>query len=351
MSFYSSLPPLVKEQTTRVDESPATPGKSRVLTMKHSPSQHSFESTSLDGSLPDEHLSVDSDNSDSFVILMDSESGLDSMPPLDSTSSLQADTLSRASPALGTEGGSQPDLSSTPSQSTEDMSQEMVSVLLLQLRNVSCAVDIKGDDLSLALEAQDVIPEQLGNMKVQQLLSGETLGKNIRSSFEKECLIHPSMLTLRFEVGPAAVRHSPLAESNGFLHVKLRECTTELLTSTLNNLGPFLEDELVADVLPMRIDLVDASVTLKDDGPRVYPTSPKPIPVTFCVDQLTLERCEDGVFYLKADQTSPFSAKILKTIEALRLELAISQKALSQAIEDRERLLQEIRKYNPRFHL
>ncbi|XP_039604616.1 UHRF1-binding protein 1 [Polypterus senegalus] len=371
--------PYTREQTTRVDESPGTPGKSRVLTMKHSPSQHSFESTSLDGSLPDEHLSVDSDNSDNFVILMDSESGLESMPLLDSTPSLQADTLSRASPALGTEGGSQPDLSSTPSQSTEDMSQEMVSVLLLQLRNVSCAVDIKGDDLSLALEAQDVIPEQLGNMKVQQLLSGETLGLVSPQRPVSAAPCHPSMLALRFEVGPAAVRHSPLAESNGFLHVKLRECTTELLTSTLNNLGPFLEDELVADVLPMRIDLADTSVTLKDDGPRVYPTSPKPIPVTFCVDQLTLERCEDGVFYLKAPEaqkpilTEPevdlltshsrwstvqkpgaltsISPSEASVSEALRLELAISQKALSQAIADKEKLLQEIRKYNPRFHL
>lgn len=40
--------------------------------MKPSPSQHSFDSAILDGSLPDENLSVDSDISDSFVVLLDS---------------------------------------------------------------------------------------------------------------------------------------------------------------------------------------------------------------------------------------------------------------------------------------
>lgn len=39
--------------------------------MKQSPSQHSFDSAILDGSLPDENLSVDSD-SDNFVVLLDS---------------------------------------------------------------------------------------------------------------------------------------------------------------------------------------------------------------------------------------------------------------------------------------
>lgn len=40
--------------------------------MTLSQSQHSLESASLDGSLPDDRFSVDSDSSDNFVILMDS---------------------------------------------------------------------------------------------------------------------------------------------------------------------------------------------------------------------------------------------------------------------------------------
>lgn len=44
----------------------------RHQTLKQSPSQHSFDSAILDGSLPDENLSVDSDLSDNFFTFMDS---------------------------------------------------------------------------------------------------------------------------------------------------------------------------------------------------------------------------------------------------------------------------------------
>lgn len=52
-----------------------------------------------------------------------------------------------------------------------------VSVLLLRISDVGCAFDMKGDDLLVALEARDVVPEQLGNMTMQQLLSGRALGE------------------------------------------------------------------------------------------------------------------------------------------------------------------------------
>lgn len=54
-----------REQVQRSEES-------RQQSMKPSPSQHSFDSAILDGSLPDENLSVDSDISDNFVVLLDS---------------------------------------------------------------------------------------------------------------------------------------------------------------------------------------------------------------------------------------------------------------------------------------
>lgn len=68
---------------------------------------------------------------------------------------------------------------------------------------------------------------------------------------------------LRFEVGPSAAVHSPLATQNGFLRFLLRGCDLELFTSVLNGLGPFLEDEDTPVVVPMQIELQDCSVTLK----------------------------------------------------------------------------------------
>lgn len=62
-----------REQIQRSEESsPSLAASLRLQSMKQSPSQHSFDSAILDGSLPDENLSVDSDFSDNFVVLMDS---------------------------------------------------------------------------------------------------------------------------------------------------------------------------------------------------------------------------------------------------------------------------------------
>lgn len=71
---------------------------------------------------------------------------------------------------------------------------------------------------------------------------------------------------LRFEVGPGAAVHSPLAAQNGFLHFLLRGCDLELFTSVLNGLGPFLEDEEIPVVVPMQIELLHSRITLKVRG-------------------------------------------------------------------------------------
>lgn len=68
---------------------------------------------------------------------------------------------------------------------------------------------------------------------------------------------------LRFEVGPDAAVRSPLAVQNGFLHMLVRSYTAEFFMSFLTNLGPFLEDEIIPEVIPMEIEILDAKITLK----------------------------------------------------------------------------------------
>lgn len=60
---------VLREQNLRSEESYPT---LRHQSLKHSHSQQSFDSAILDGSLPDENLSIDSDFSDNFVVLIDS---------------------------------------------------------------------------------------------------------------------------------------------------------------------------------------------------------------------------------------------------------------------------------------
>ncbi|NWT02598.1 URFB1 protein, partial [Mionectes macconnelli] len=177
-------------------------------------------------------------------------------------------------------------------------------------------------------------------------------------------------LCLRLEGGPGAAAHSPLAEQNGFLRVLLQGCHTQLCTSSLTGLGPFLEDEIIPEVIPMEIEVLDAKITMQDDSPRVYPTSPGPVPITLAVDHVVVRRKDDGVFYLteerpvsvcegqKAPAESALAAPAagarglqLKQVPELQRELQTLKLALAEANMDKAHLLQEIRKYNPLFQL
>lgn len=126
---------------------------------------------------------------------------------------------SRGSPAPGTEEGSSADLSSSLSQSIEDVSQDLVSyvvvlspwrdgcvivkveipnlqmkellplngslsdvlfqssVLLLVLSEIACTLEVSGEDQVVAVEVLNMSPVQMGNIRVSDLLAGLLQGK------------------------------------------------------------------------------------------------------------------------------------------------------------------------------
>ncbi|KAG8002521.1 UHRF1-binding protein 1, partial [Nibea albiflora] len=354
--------PQAKELVQRSEESSPSPAASlRHQSMKQSPSQHSFDSAILDGSLPDENLSMDSDISDNFVVLMESESGMESMRPSNTPAG------SRGSPAPGTEGGSSADLSSSLSQSTEDVTQDMSSVFLLILNGTACTMEVNGEDQVVAVETQNLSPVQMGNIRVSDLLAGLIQAPVVPVQKQHGSRSSPTV-QMRAEMGPSASRHSALAESLGFLDMRVQDCKAELLSSTVANIGPFLEDEFSVDGQPMKLHMRNITITMKDDSPKIYPTAPQPVPASFIVDQLLLERSEDGIMRLKADGTDPktsagvpvagpdipdSSCSVRQQSESQTLELQLSdtQAALNQALSDRERLLQEVKKYDPAFTL
>lgn len=66
-----------RDSVPKAEEGAVTPGgggssRMRFFSMKRTASQHSFDTTSVDGSGPEDGLSVDSDGSDGFVMLTDS---------------------------------------------------------------------------------------------------------------------------------------------------------------------------------------------------------------------------------------------------------------------------------------
>uniref|UniRef100_A0A8C7JJM5 Bridge-like lipid transfer protein family member 3A n=1 Tax=Oncorhynchus kisutch TaxID=8019 RepID=A0A8C7JJM5_ONCKI len=226
----------------------------RLQSMKLSLSQYSFDSAILDGSLPDDHLSVDSDSSDN--ILMDGNS----------------------------------------SSKLHNIDAYCINSLLIYsdpCYGIACVADLKGEDLVVAVEVQHLTSRQMGNVRVSDLLARQMSG-----NLKQGCRSAP-VVGMRIEMGPSAARHGPLSALVGHLELGVQGCRAELLASTLATLGPFLEDELSADVQPMKIRLDNVTITLKDDGPKIYPTAPQPQPATFTIDQVVLERSDDGLFRIK----------------------------------------------------
>ena len=112
----------------------------------------------------------------------------------------------------------------------------------------------------------------------------------------------------------------------------------------------------------------------EDDIPPVYPTSPGPVPITLAMERLVLKRGDDGVFHLGAPAHDrpltdvpeklrlPKEQVLLvplgqglgcqeKESPTLQQELMDTKQALAIANQDKEKLLQEVRKYNPLFEL
>ncbi|XP_055119790.2 bridge-like lipid transfer protein family member 3A isoform X2 [Symphalangus syndactylus] len=374
-----SLPP-AKEPMAKTDEGVAAPvsggaARLRFFSMKRTVSQQSFDGVSLDSSGPEDRISVDSDGSDSFVMLLESESGPESFPP-GSLSNVSDNAGVQGSPLVNNYGHGSPAANSSVSPSGEDLIFHPVSVLVLKVNEVSFGIEVRGEDLTVALQAEELTLRQLGTVGLWQFLRGQCPGTCFQeSSTLKTGHIRPAV-GLRFEVGPGAAVHSPLASQNGFLHLLLHGCDLELLTSVLSGLGPFLEDEEIPVVVPMRIELLNSSITLKDDIPPIYPTSPGPIPITLAMEHVVLKRSDDGVFHIGAAAQDKPSAEVLKSekkqppkervflvptgevfeqqvkeLPILQKELIETKQALANANQDKEKLLQEIRKYNPFFEL
>ncbi|KAM9771521.1 LOW QUALITY PROTEIN: bridge-like lipid transfer protein family member 3B [Syngnathus typhle] len=215
-----------------------------------------------------------------------------------------------AAPVPEQEGGVSPDTVSAASQSIDDPSKDIVSVLVLKVHSVCVAMEAVGESTAVALEVDKVTPVQLGNVSLRQYLSSRSLGMvcsmPAQSSQGPAKVPTPSKgaphrpeVRARLESGPCAAARSPLAERNGFLELRLSGYRAGLLMSTLRNLAHFLEDDTAPQVLPMEISVRDTHINLKDDSQRDNPSDSEP--VTLQVNSLLIRRRDDGAFSIGAD--------------------------------------------------
>lgn len=265
--------------------------------MKRSSSQFSLDNISIDSNLLEEHL-VESDGSDPM------EAGLEDFSSLNYQS-----TVDTASVELRNEEYcvSSPDVGSAADESTHDSKQELMSVVVFKISGVNGAIDIKGEDVTICLQVNQVVPKQLGNVSVWQYLNNRSMGSDQKSSSVEEKESSPE-ISLRLETGPSAKRYSLLAAENGFLQCQVTDFTSEFLTSTLANIRHFVEDDSVAEVMPMKIKVQRVRLHLKDDSPRNNNSEQQPEPLMFNIENLLVERYDDGSFSIRGNPDASTSS-------------------------------------------
>ncbi|XP_062931477.1 bridge-like lipid transfer protein family member 3B isoform X1 [Cynocephalus volans] len=266
-----------------------TPLSVSYKNMKRSSSQISLDTISLDSMILEEQL-LESDGSDSHIFL---EKGIKK----NLTTNYQSPT---EDVTTGTHqqnyGETSPDAISTNSEGAQENHDDLMSVVVFKITGVNGEIDIRGEDMEICLQVNQVTPDELGNISLRHYLSNRPLGS------DQKAVIHSKSspeISLRFESGPGAVIYSLLAEKNGFLQCHIENFSTEFLTSSLMNIQHFLEDETVATVVPMKIQVSNTKINFKDDSPRSSTVSLEPAPITVHIDHLVVERSDDGSFHIR----------------------------------------------------
>ncbi|XP_056132492.1 UHRF1-binding protein 1-like [Lampris incognitus] len=262
--------------------------------MKKSPSLQSLDNISIDSYLMED--------GDTCSLLERDDVSISGFKDVASEQSA-TESANEALTSLEQEGGVSPDTVSATSQSIDEPTKDMVSVLVLKVQSVCVGMEVVGESTAVALEVGEVRPNQLGNVSLRQYLSNRSLGGGESQSGARGAQ-QRAEVRARLESGPCAATHSPLAERNGFLQLRLHGYRASFLMSTLRNLAHFLEDDSAPQVLPMEISVRDAHIDIKDDGPRDNPADPEPTPITLHVDSLIIHRGDDGSFSIGVDSAA-----------------------------------------------
>ncbi|XP_022068268.1 UHRF1-binding protein 1-like isoform X1 [Acanthochromis polyacanthus] len=273
--------------------------------MKKSPSLQSLDNISIDSYLMED--------GDTYSLLERDDVSISGFKDAISEQSA-TESATEAVTGQEQEGGVSPDTVSAASQSIDEPTKDIVSVLVLKVQSVCVGMEVEGESTAVALEVGRVTPSQLGNVSLRQYLSNRSLGmvcsvpipaqssqaggENSSGSIQG---LHSPEVRARLESGPCAAAHSPLAERNGFLQLQLHGYQASFMMSTLRNLALFLEDDSAPQVLPMEISVRDTHINLKDDGPRDNPSDSEPSPITLHVDSLVIHRRDDGSFSIGVD--------------------------------------------------
>uniref|UniRef100_A0A8C5U7E0 UHRF1 binding protein 1 like n=1 Tax=Malurus cyaneus samueli TaxID=2593467 RepID=A0A8C5U7E0_9PASS len=244
--------------------------------MKRSPSQVSLDTISIDSMMLEDHF-IESDGSDSQSFLEKGITAINYQSP--------SENAHEGSTVIETCDGSSPDVMSAASENARE------TILRYFLGN---QLDNRGRN-------NYIIIDSFVHCKIlMQICFLSAAGSDCKSVAGP--VNSSPEISLRWESGPSAAVHSLLAVKNGFLQCHVENFSAEFLTSSLTNIQHFLEDETVAEVMPMKIKVSNARINLKDDSPRENLKVSELVPIKLHIDILWIERNDDGTFLIRDTQ-------------------------------------------------
>ncbi|CAH1786944.1 unnamed protein product [Owenia fusiformis] len=192
---------------------------------------------------------------------------------------------------------------------SSDKARNVVSVVLFKIHNLEAVVQAVNLNTIAKLGIDHLSPEEFGNVELERFQAKFLAGSKDHCDLP---ILETAPVNLRFSMGPDAELLAPTAGERGFIHVQANDLDLNLNMSSVTSLTDLIEDEKLADAVPMLVELIQTAVHLKEDKPPTNITSPGAIPLDFNVSKAVIRRTQDGAFHLLGDtHTIPATRKDL----------------------------------------
>ena len=255
-----------------------------------------------------------------------------------------------------TSAGRDSSLSLTDNKVVKTQKCKKASVVTIKGSNIQLGVQMKGEDLAVKIAVQKLDLAETGNVNLEEFINRKSAKTNCTSVGTPIPEIDPRgpMAAIRLDFGPMASKLDPVALERGFAHIKLSEIVASLMISNAESLGDFIEDEVIIPPMPFVVELRNSEVTIVNDAPPRLLSAPPAIPINLGIQSVTVRRDESGTISVNGMQTrgasesrqssSELSLTTDLTSENYRLaeRLAVTQTALRSVQEEREALLKTI---------
>ncbi|XP_059172089.1 bridge-like lipid transfer protein family member 3B isoform X2 [Physella acuta] len=194
------------------------------------------------------------------------------------------------------------DSASMYAESSTTKGKEMVYVVLFKLDTTEILLQSCPEQADSKVQLAKLNSIQLGNISYEDF---QTRFSTPKGYFQEDVADtqppkYPIKLKFTSQSDPSRV-----CADSGKLLVRAENFSLQFKMSALTCLSDFSEDEKLPEAFPMSLDIRNLLLILEEDRPPANVTSPGSIPTNLHIQQMSIERGKDGIFYIAGSQNSP----------------------------------------------